>query len=96
MIKINIQTDNKRKFTIPVPYSLLRVFGSLLSSKFLWRQANKWLNRQSEKTITSHVPLDPSMIKHYLNSIIKELQHQKGLVLVDVKLQDGTKVMIKL
>ncbi|WP_078410612.1 hypothetical protein [Priestia abyssalis] len=96
MIKINIQTDNKRKFTIPVPYSFLRVFISLLSSKFLWRQANKWLNRQSEKTAAWPVSLDPSMIKHYLNPIIKELQHQKGLVLVDVKLQDGTKVTIKL
>lgn len=96
MMKINIQTDNKRKFTIPVPYSFLRIFGSLLSSKFLWRQANKWLNRQSEKTTVSLVPLDQNVIKHNLNFIIKELQHQKGLVLVDVKLQDGTKVMIKL
>lgn len=96
MIKINIQTDNKRSFTIPVPYSFLRVLGSFLSSKFLWRQANKWINHQLEKSTTSLMPSNPSMIKHYLNSIIKELQHQKGLVLVDVKLQDGTKVRIKL
>lgn len=96
MIKVKIETDHKRKFTIPVPYSFLHVFGSLLSSKFLWRQADKWINHQSKKTTFSLVPLDSKMIKQFLISVIKELQHQKGLVLVDIKLQDGTKVMIKL
>ncbi|WP_047153439.1 hypothetical protein [Aneurinibacillus tyrosinisolvens] len=96
MIKVKIQTDNKRKFSIPVPYSFLRVFGSLLSSKFLWRQGNKWMNHQPEKITFSIVPLDPKMIKHFVSSIINELQHQKGLVIVDIKLQDGTQVTIKL
>jgi hypothetical protein len=96
MIKVKIQTDNKLRFTIPVPYGFLRVCGSLLSSKFFWRQANKWMNQQAEKTTSLIEPVDPKIIKHLLSSIITELQRYKGLELVDVKLQDGTKVMIKL
>jgi hypothetical protein len=54
------------------------------------------MNHQSEKTTSTIVSLDPKVIKVFLNPIIDELQQQKGLIVLDVKLHDGTKVMIKL
>jgi hypothetical protein len=96
MMKVKIQTDHKHRFTIPVPYSFLGIFSSLLSSKFLWRQANKWINHQAEYPVFSISPPDPKVIKHSLNSLIKELQYHKGLVIVDVKLEDGTEVRVQL
>lgn len=96
MIKVKIQTENKRRFSIPVPYSFMYLLSFLLSSEFLWRQINKWMKHQSGEKVFFVEFLHPKLIKHFLGSIIKELQHQKGLVIVDIKLQDGTQVIIKL
>jgi hypothetical protein len=96
MMKVKIQTDHKYRFTIPVPYSFLGIFGSLLSSKFLWRQANKWINYHLENPLFSTFPTDRKVVKHSLNSLIKELQYHKGLVIVDIQLEDGTKVRVQL
>ncbi|HWO95286.1 MAG TPA: hypothetical protein VNM45_02875 [Bacillus sp. (in: firmicutes)] len=54
------------------------------------------MNHQLEKPAASLQPLDSKIIKCFLNSIIKELQHHKGVVLVDVKVQDGTHIIVKL
>ncbi|WCK55210.1 hypothetical protein PP175_04270 [Aneurinibacillus sp. Ricciae_BoGa-3] len=96
MIKVKIQTDNNRKFTIPLPYSMLRVCASILSSKFVWRLAIKGGYHQMDKSPFLIAPPDPKLIKPLLASVIQELQQRKNLILVDIKLQDGTQVMIKL
>lgn len=95
-MKVNIQTNQRHRFTIPVPYSFLYVLSSLLSSKFFWRQMNKWLHHHVKNTAFSITPVDASVVKRFLGTVIAELKHQKGLVLVDVKLKDGTYVKILL
>ena len=96
MMTVNIKTNHSRRFTIPVPYSFLYVFSSLLSSKFLWRQVDRWIQHRLGHTAFSIAPLDATMIKSFLSVVITELKQQRGLVIVDVTLQDGTQVMIRL
>jgi len=96
MIKVRVQTNNKRRFTIPVPYIFLNTFSSILSSQFLWRQINKMISQQSKNKSFPNITLDSKIVKHFVNSVLEELQHYKGLVIVDVRLKDGTEVMIKI
>jgi lauroyl/myristoyl acyltransferase len=89
MIKVKIKLKNK-KFIIPVPYGILTLIGSLLTSKLMMRMANKAIdkNRHSFKL--------PQLKKDDLKPIIQALSENKGLVLVETKLQDGTEVFVKL
>ena len=96
MIKVKVQTNHKRRFTIPVPYVFLHIFRSFLTSKFLWDQINKQIQRQTKNDAFPKITIDPKIIKHFLSSVIDELQNYKGLVIVDVKLEDGTEVMVKI
>ena len=82
------------RFTIPVPYAVLTIVLSILTSKWIQQQVNKWTKAYFDrKKIDFTFPLiDREMLK----PIIKELQNYKGLVLVDVKAQDGTEVKIRL
>lgn len=55
--------------------------------------------QQMDKGILRQKKIDfsfPFIDKEMLKPIIKELQNYKGLVLVDVKAQDGTEVKIRL
>jgi hypothetical protein len=93
MLYIKVKTKDVR-FTIPVPYAILTICNSILSSKFLHQQANKWTKDHFERK-----KLDltiPQIDKEALKPIIKELKNYKGLVLVDVKAKDGTEVKVKL
>ncbi len=81
-------------FTVPIPYAVLNIILSILTSKRIQQQVNKWT-----KAYFDRKKLDftfPLMDKEMLKPIIKELQNYKGLVLVDVKAQDGTEVKVKL
>ena len=95
MIKVKVQTNNKRRFTIPVPYVFLHIFRSFISTEFLWKQINKQINQHSKVKANPNISLDSKIIKHYLSPVIDELKNHKGLIIVDVQLKDGTKVMIK-
>lgn len=82
------------RFTVPVPYTVLTIVLSILTSKWIQQQANKWTKAYFDrKNIDFTFPL---IDKEMLKPIIKELQNYKGLVLVDVKAQDGTEVKIRL
>ncbi len=96
MIKVKVQTNNKHRFTIPIPYFFLHISRSFLTSKFLWEQINKQIHQKTKKNAFSKITIDPTIIKDFLSSIIDELQNYKGLVIVDVKLKDGTEVMVKI
>ncbi len=90
MIKVSIKTSNRFKFSVPVPYALLNVAVSIASSPFIWRLANRKLQLKEQ-----HLPstlIDKQVIEHFIQSLKKE----KGLTIVDVKLQDGTEVMVRL
>ncbi|MEC1525339.1 hypothetical protein P9D43_25405 [Neobacillus niacini] len=93
MLYVKVKAKDVR-LTIPVPYALLTIFNSILSSKFVHQQANKWTREHFEKR-----KLDfsiPQLNKEMLKPIIKELKHHKGIVLVDVKAKDGTEVKVTL
>lgn len=93
MIKVKVKTDKNHSFTIPVPLAVLHASGSILSSEWVWRKVRKHINQHTKHTIN----LDhPKFIKPHLKQLIKELRYHRGLVLVDIKLKDGTSVQIKL
>ncbi len=95
MIKVKVQTNNKRRFTILIPYVFLHIFRSLITSEFIWKQINKQISQHTKNKDNLNISLDSKIMKHFLNPVIDELKNHKGLVIVDVQLQDGTKVMVK-
>jgi hypothetical protein len=93
MIKVKVKTDKNHSFTIPIPLAVLHASGSILSSEWVWKKVSKQINQNTKYTIN----LDhPKLLKSHLKQILKELRYHRGLVLVDVKLKDGTSVMIRL
>ncbi|MDR7071464.1 hypothetical protein [Fictibacillus barbaricus] len=93
MLSVNVKTKGA-KFTIPVPYILLNIGVSILTSKLLIRHANKWSKPHLDKKKISFTI--PPIEKAALNKIIRELKQHKGFELVNVKAQDGTEVRIRL
>ncbi len=93
MLHLKVKAKDVR-FTIPIPYALLNIGISILSSKFLHQQANKWAKEHFErKKLDFTIPL---IDKETLKPIVKELKKHKGIVLVDVKAKDGTEVKVRL
>ncbi|MGE6514146.1 hypothetical protein [Lysinibacillus sphaericus] len=93
MMHVKVKTKDVR-FTIPVPYVILNIAISILSSKFLQQNVNKWTKEHFErKKIDFTFPL---IDKESLKPIVKELKNYKGIVLVDVKAKDGTEVKVRL
>lgn len=93
MMHVKVKAKDVR-FTVPVPYTVLTIVLSILTSKWIQQQANKWTKAYFDrKNIDFTFPI---IDKEMLKPIIKELQNYKGVVLVDVKAQDGTEVKIRL
>lgn len=93
MMHVKVKAKDVR-FTVPVPYTVLTIVLFILTSKWIQQQANKWTKAYFDrKNIDFTFPL---IDKEMLKPIIKELQNYKGLVLVDVKAQDGTEVKVRL
>ena len=93
MMHVKVKTKDIR-FTIPVPYVILNVAISILTSKFIQQNINKWTKEHFEKNkIDFSFPL---IEKKTLQPIVKELKNNKGIVLVDVKAKDGTEVKVRL
>ncbi len=93
MMHVKVKAKDVR-FTIPVPYALLNIVISVLTSKIVQQTANKWTKEHFErKKIDFTFPL---IDKKTLKPIVEELKNYKGIVLVDVKAKDGTEVKIRL
>ncbi|MED3892970.1 hypothetical protein MRBLBA21_001823 [Peribacillus frigoritolerans] len=93
MMYVKVKAKDVR-FTIPVPYAILNIIISILSSKFLQQNVNKWTKEHFERK-----KLDftfPHIDKNMLKPIVKELKNYKGIVLVDVRAKDGTEVKVRL
>ncbi|MFK4392667.1 hypothetical protein CN563_13960 [Bacillus sp. AFS026049] len=93
MMYVKVKAKDVR-FTIPVPYAILNIIISILSSKFLQQNVNKWTKEHFERK-----KLDftfPHIDKNLLKPIVKELKNYKGIVLVDVRAKDGTEVKVRL
>ncbi|MFJ7737645.1 hypothetical protein ACIQ2D_15125 [Lysinibacillus sp. NPDC097287] len=93
MMYVKVKTKDVR-FAIPIPYVMLNIAISILSSKLLQKYVNKWTKEYFErKKIDFTFPL---IDKKTLKPIVKELKNYKGIVLVDVKAKDGTEVKVRL
>ncbi|MFJ7953748.1 hypothetical protein ACIQZG_19785 [Lysinibacillus sp. NPDC096418] len=93
MMHVNVKAKGVR-LIIPVPYAMLNIVLSILSSKLLQKCVNKWTKEYFEKNKVDFT--FPLIDKEMLKPIVKELKNNKGVVLVDVKAQDGTEVKIRL
>jgi hypothetical protein len=93
MLHVNVKTKGAN-FTIPVPYVLLNIGVSILTSRLLISHANKWSKPHLDKKNISFTI--PFIDKTELKRIIKEMKKHKGLDLVNVKAQDGTEVIVRL
>lgn len=93
MMHVKVKTKDIR-FTIPVPYVILNVAISILTSKFIQQNLNKWTKEHFEKNKIDFA--FPLLDKKTLQPIVKEMKNYKGIVLVDVKAKDGTEVKVRL
>jgi len=89
MLKVRVKL-NEKKFSIPVPYSVLNLFSYIISSK----RVNGFINKAIEKDGSKFI--FPQIERKDLLPLLKGLSNHKGLVLVDTKLKDGTEVEVKL
>ena len=96
MLRVKVKTNKNLHLNIPVPYILLRAFGSLITSELLLKQLTKVTYEYGGKKTTPFILLKGKLPKQLLKQVIRELKDQKGLVLVDVKLKDGTEVLVRL
>jgi hypothetical protein len=96
MIKVKIRTSNNVKLSIPVPYSILKAGSFILGSRRVHQQLHKWTYQDLERKNIPILPFSALLNKQLLNEVIDELRYYKGVVLVDVKLQDGTEVFVRL
>jgi hypothetical protein len=93
MLYLKVKAKDVR-FSIPIPYALLNIGISILTSKLFHKHANKWTKDHFErKKLDYTIPL---IDKKTLKPIVKELKNQKGILLVDVKAKDGTEVKVRL
>jgi hypothetical protein len=93
MLYVKVKAKNAR-FTIPIPYAILNMSISILSSKLFHQYVNKWTKSYFErKKLDFTFPL---IDKETLRPIVKELKKYRGIVLVDVKAKDGSEVMVRL
>ncbi|MBV7504344.1 hypothetical protein KW850_03585 [Bacillus sp. sid0103] len=93
MLHLKVKAKDVR-FTLPIPYAILNIGISILSSKFLHRHANKWTKEHFERKKLDFTI--PQIDKETLIPIVKELKKHKGIVLVDVKAKEGTEVTVRL
>lgn len=90
MIKITIKVNAKR-FIIPVPYALLDLFIGILTSKRILVLVNRAIEKNSKNKFQV-----PYINKSDLKPLLRELSKQRGLMLVETSLKDGTEVSIRL
>ena len=90
MMKVKIKAKGKR-FIIPVPYALLHLFIGVLTSKRILAFANHSIEKKGKKNFQI-----PNLNRNDLKPLLRELSKNKGLLLVETILKDGTEVSIRL
>lgn len=89
MLKVKIKTKD-RKFTLPVPYAFLTMMSVILTSKRIVMIANKAIEKGGKSFKV------PKIDRKDLKPLLRALSEQKGLVLVEIILKDGTEVFVRL
>lgn len=93
MIDIKVKTKNK-SFTVPIPYTILNLGISVLSSKSLTRLINSRTKKaMNDKEFNFTIP---SVDKKLLKQMIGEFKKHKGTEIVHVKAKDGSEITINL
>jgi hypothetical protein len=90
MIKVKIKV-NGRRFMIPVPHALLHLLINIATSEKILAQVNRAIEKKAKKNFQI-----PNINRNDLRPLLKELSKQRGLMLVETKLKDGTEVSVKL
>ncbi|MDN4606099.1 hypothetical protein [Sporosarcina highlanderae] len=93
MLKVKVKTE-KFKLSIPLPYVLLSIGISIISSKWLRKLINEQIVKNAEDKSKAYAI--PELDKRELKSIVSELRNHKGTRLVNVKAKDGTEVIVRL
>ncbi|MED3564063.1 hypothetical protein [Bacillus xiapuensis] len=89
MLKVKVKTKD-RNFSVPVPYALLTMISAILTSKRILRYVNKVIEKKGK-----HFKV-PKIDRKDLRPLVHALSEQKGLVLVETRLKDGTEVTVRL
>ena len=89
MLKVKVKVKDKR-FSIPVPYTVLNLVSLLITSKRINRLINKAIEKDGSKFIF------PEIERKDLKSLLQEFSKHSGVILVETKLKDGTEVEVKL
>lgn len=89
MLRVKLKVEGKR-FSIPIPYAVVNLASMIITSKQINRLINKAIKKSDSKFIF------PEIEKKDLKPLLQELSKNSGLILVDMKLKDGTEVVVKL
>ncbi|MCH6267943.1 MULTISPECIES: hypothetical protein [Neobacillus] len=89
MLKVGLKIK-QRNFNVPVPYVVLNLLSSVITSRRFIGFINKSIEKGGEKFVL------PQIEKSDLKPLLDGLTKHKGLLLVETKLKDGTEVTIKL
>ncbi|WHY91724.1 hypothetical protein QNK12_29720 [Neobacillus cucumis] len=89
MLRVKIKTKD-RKFTIPVPYALLTMLSAILTSEWILKYANKAIEKEGKSFKV------PKIDRKDLKPLLHALSENKGLLLLETILKDGTEVTVKL
>lgn len=89
MIKVKYTTKQKYTIIIPLPYFILYVASSLITWSLIWNKMINTLKSDDRKELTD-------IRKNVIGPLIKELQNNRGLVLVDIKNTDGVRMVVQL
>lgn len=93
MLKVRIN-EKGRRITIPVPYSILNLGISIISSKKVRSIINEKL--QENKKENEIVIEFPELDKRELKQLLKVCREYEGFEIVHVKEKSGTEVSITL
>jgi hypothetical protein len=93
MIDIKVKTKN-RGFTVPIPYPILNLCISVISSNLLTRLIDKSTKKYMNEKATTFTLLPED--KKLLKQMVLELKQHKGTELVYIKAKDGSEITITL
>ncbi|QKE72928.1 hypothetical protein HPK19_08995 [Arthrobacter citreus] len=89
MLRVKLKVNEKR-FSIPVPYSVLNLACLIITSKKINHLINKAIEKEGSKFIF------PKIERNDLKPLLQGLSKNRGVTLVETKLKDGTEVVVKL
>lgn len=89
MLKVKVKVKDKR-FLIPVPYAVLNLASLIITSKRIIRLINKAIEKDGGKFIF------PEIERKDLKPLLQGFSKNRGVILVETKMKDGTEVEVKL